>query len=122
MPSKRRVNALMHAVKIKTLVCHLIIDFLGDMFADGSLLPGNPEAENILDKFDQQTVALDVGLLAERSIRRSLRQDSSSTGRQVPEFSFSADFAEVNGKQPQKLLDQTVGRSNVALSKREMSR
>jgi len=104
----------MHAVKIKTLVCHLIIDFLGNMFADGSLLPGNPEAENILDKFDQQTVALDVGLLAEKIDQAVVAAGQLiHTGRQVPEFSFGADFAEVNGKQPQKLLDQTVGRSNV---------
>ena len=72
----------------------------------------------MLGKFDQQAVAFDMGLLSEK-INQSVFAEGYfiDAGGDVAQFTFRADFAEINGKDPQKLFDQVLGRRDICVEK-----
>jgi len=86
------------------------------MLADEALVAGKPEAENVLGEFDEQAVALHVGLLAQKSHQPVVAERQLvHPGGDVAQLPFGADFAEIHGEQAQKLFDQVVGRRDVGV-------
>ncbi len=77
-------------------------------------ISGIPVLKNILGKFNEQAVAFHVGLFP-----KEIHQLVVAHGqfvhfcRDVPELTFRTDFTEINGKDPEKLFDQTVRGSDI---------
>ena len=72
----------------------------------------------MLGKFDQQAVAFDMGLFSEK-INQAVFAEGNfiHAGGNVPQFTLRADFAEIHGKNAQKLFDQVVGRRDICIEK-----
>ena len=110
---QQRLEDRLQAARLRGAFGGLGIHLLREMDPEEGFFPGGPVAKSVLEKGDQQAVALHVGLFAEEMDDRVLPEgDLIHLGGYFPQLPFGSDFAEVDGEQPEKLLDQIEGRAD----------
>ena len=92
------------------------------MRAENIFVSGIPVSKNILNKFNEQTIALNVRLLPEKVHQFVVTGGKLvNPGGNLSQLPFSADFAEVDGENSEKLFYQIVRRAISVLSSAEIS-
>ena len=96
----------------------MLIHLVGEMYAEKLLVTRAPVLENVLNKFHEQTVTLNVGLLPKEVYKLVVTgRKLINLGGDIPQFAFGADFAEVDRKDSEELFYQTVRRRDIGIEK-----
>jgi hypothetical protein len=86
------------------------------MYAEKFLVAGAPVLENVLNKFHEQAVAFNMGLLPEEVYKLVVTgRKLINLGGNLPQFAFGAYFAEIYRKDSEELFYQTVRRRDICI-------